>query len=446
MLCQQRNILFSIVTLACSGFLSACSQKVDLATASYDAEKLAILNQNAISRLKEFSGNNNATSGFYDAQRNSPDGRRDPSGSNADGPQTPTTPLAPPPADLPTAQSCAAYSLALRIQGAAPAAAGTFNFDSTLKYQIISTSGSSIAVSNGAQKVSFEYQYLPRYTVPGSANRSHEQLGIQVKNFPALLNAAALTPAQTLVMPFSADIHFCQTTDHCDAGSADRVFSFRVNHGSMGSPFTTPNQSVISQNIYTHGVSAYQSSDGAYSQFCFINLKVPGNDPLVVDLGKGVVLGDPSQSKTLFDLTGDGIPERISCVQEGAFIALPDSQGLVQNINQLFGDNTVGPDRKKAANGFLALAKFDSDHDGFITEKDEIFSKLRLWKDSNCDGHSQLNELSSLRVQQISKIDLHYSEMFEADSFGNETRQRSVVQKDNGKLFQIFDVWFARQP
>jgi hypothetical protein len=43
----------------------------------------------------------------------------------------------------------------------------------------------------------------------------------------------------------------------------------------------------------------------------------------------------------------------------------------------------------------LALAEFDSDHDGSITSSDERWADLKLWSDTNHDGISQAAELST---------------------------------------------------
>lgn len=45
--------------------------------------------------------------------------------------------------------------------------------------------------------------------------------------------------------------------------------------------------------------------------------------------------------------------------QDYALLTLPDSQGRIAGIDQLFGDNTFGPDGAFAANGYAALAKYD---------------------------------------------------------------------------------------
>jgi len=184
------------------------------------------------------------------------------------------------------------------------------------------------------------------------------------------------------------------------------------------------------------GVSRFTYSGPSASCFSVIM------SPLVVDLGRGVSLADPSDTETYFDLNGDADEERISCVKEGAFLTLPDSQGLVHDINNLFGDNTVGPDGLKASNGFLALAKHDDDRDGIITSKDSVFERLKLWKDDNCDGVAARYELKNLESAMIAMIDLDYADMMERDAYGNETRQRSVVELINGRLLKIFDVWF----
>lgn len=124
------------------------------------------------------------------------------------------------------------------------------------------------------------------------------------------------------------------------------------------------------------------------------------------------------------------------------FLALPN-HGVVEGIDQLFGDNTLGPDGKFAANGYLALAKYDLNNDKLITSLDPIFKELRLWKDVNRDGKSEPDELFTLDEMGIIKIDLNYDNKYkEVDKYGNATLMKSVVQTKDGKLHLIFDLWF----
>lgn len=168
--------------------------------------------------------------------------------------------------------------------------------------------------------------------------------------------------------------------------------------------------------------------------------------PLVVDMASQGVDFVPPVPGVLFDILGLGIPMQISWIQnthDVAFIALPTPDGQVRSINDLFGNNTTGPDGQKAANGFLALAKLDSDHNGFIDSKDPVFASLRLWRDTNGDAIATPDEMSTLPDNGIQSIDLNYISMVEIDQYGNQTRARSVADTVSGSFIPVFDVWFV---
>ncbi|MGZ3722444.1 MAG: hypothetical protein ACXVA9_05910, partial [Bdellovibrionales bacterium] len=133
--------------------------------------------------------------------------------------------------------------------------------------------------------------------------------------------------------------------------------------------------------------------------------------PLLVQLHPGTsqvqkIELTPQSRGVMFDIQGrHAIPaftKRLiswftpETVQGNYFIVLPDANGNVTGVDQLFGDNTTGPDGAFAANGYEALRKWDgrradgsfdsSARDGQITARDPVFSKLRLWMDSHSDG------------------------------------------------------------
>ena len=72
-------------------------------------------------------------------------------------------------------------------------------------------------------------------------------------------------------------------------------------------------------------------------------------------------------------------------------------KGNILGVNQLFGDNTFGPDNAFSLHGFEALAKWDGRNmdytrtnrreDDHIDYRDPIFDHLRLWFDVNHDGN-----------------------------------------------------------
>ncbi|MBX2986906.1 MAG: hypothetical protein KF802_03325 [Bdellovibrionaceae bacterium] len=189
-------------------------------------------------------------------------------------------------------------------------------------------------------------------------------------------------------------------------------------------------------------------TDGAYCQ--------EKASPLFVDMRNlfektGAFHLSSLENGILFDIKGERAepaaftPYRISWfeTQGFAFIALPNAQGEVKGIDQLFGDNTKGPDGQFAANGYKALAKYDDDQDELITDSDEVYGKLRLWFDLNRNGRADAGELMSLKQAGIVTVDLRYDAGFhEVDEHGNEVKFKSVAKLRNGKYRLVFDVWF----
>jgi hypothetical protein len=169
--------------------------------------------------------------------------------------------------------------------------------------------------------------------------------------------------------------------------------------------------------------------------------------PLVIDLANtGVDLSAPL-SGSKFDIDADGKLDQVSwpISADSHVLALDlNNDGIVNSGAELFGNYSAGPDGKSSANGFLALAKYDSNYDGRIDNLDDVYSKLILWADTNLDGVNQAEEMSTMAEKGIAFIDLNYSEGFEIDIYGNETRERSTVGLTNGALRMVFDIWFRR--
>lgn len=167
--------------------------------------------------------------------------------------------------------------------------------------------------------------------------------------------------------------------------------------------------------------------------------------PLVIDLkGRAVQLSSPAKG-VQFDILGDGLKRQISwpVLPSTAFIALDKNKdGNINSVAELFGNNTVGPDGQKAANGFEALKKYDLNKDNLINEKDAIYSELVLWFDLNRNGRADPGELKGLRESSLLAIDLAYSHGFEVDKYGNQTRERSAAQFVGDVLRMVFDIWF----
>lgn len=115
-------------------------------------------------------------------------------------------------------------------------------------------------------------------------------------------------------------------------------------------------------------------------------------DPLVINLDGNIA--ELSDQTFLFDLDGDGQKDEINRLGAGSgFLALDkNGDGVINDGNELFGT--------KSGNGFADLAAYDTDHNGFIDEGDEIWDKLKIWvMDEN--GEGQLYSLAEKGVGAI---------------------------------------------
>lgn len=115
---------------------------------------------------------------------------------------------------------------------------------------------------------------------------------------------------------------------------------------------------------------------------------------------------------TRFDLRAEGRPLNTGWVSgNAAFLAIDlNKNGKIDDGSELFGDASQprADGSPKAENGFVALAAYDDNHDGFIDAKDPVFSQLKLWFDEDSDGQSQPWELQTLEAFEVTKIGLGY--------------------------------------
>ena len=128
--------------------------------------------------------------------------------------------------------------------------------------------------------------------------------------------------------------------------------------------------------------------------------------PLVVDLdGDGVNLVTLAQSKTFFDMDGDGFREHTGWVGAGDGLLVVDfnHNGQVDDFNEISFARFGAP----GATDLEGLAAaFDGHHDGVIDERDARFGELLVWQDANQNGRTDAGELTSLAERAITSIGL----------------------------------------
>lgn len=173
------------------------------------------------------------------------------------------------------------------------------------------------------------------------------------------------------------------------------------------------------------------------------------SSPLLLDLdGDGLEISQlaPS-SRTLFDLNADGIRTQMAWAgRDDAFLALDrDGNGQIDNGRELFGDQTLLSNGKKATDGYAALADLDSNKDGHIDALDARFQALRVWRDLDQDGQSEAGELQSLAQAGITRIDLN--KQANTQTLADGTRLDGLATFTvNGQTRQYTDAWLAENP
>lgn len=173
------------------------------------------------------------------------------------------------------------------------------------------------------------------------------------------------------------------------------------------------------------------------------------NSPIILNLGRGADELSGTDDAVSFDIDADGHADSISWTQRGApmaFLALDrNHDGKVDDGSELFGNHTVFSwgGSQRPANGFEALASYDSNGDGVIDAADAVWTRLLLWVDSNHDGISQPEELTPIATSSVTALYLDYHWSGRHDQHGNTFRYESTYTRD-GERKPDYDVYFVR--
>jgi Ca2+-binding RTX toxin-like protein len=160
-------------------------------------------------------------------------------------------------------------------------------------------------------------------------------------------------------------------------------------------------------------------------------------DPLILDLGGNGIKIVPLSAGILFDTNNDGIKTNTAWVnaEDALLVWDRNNNGQIDSGKELFGDETILSNGKKAAHGFMALKDLDNG-DNVFNANDTLYPNLRIWKDLNQDGISQANELKTLVESGIQSIDLSSEET--SVSYGDALlTQSGYFSRTDGSSGQI---------
>ncbi len=115
-------------------------------------------------------------------------------------------------------------------------------------------------------------------------------------------------------------------------------------------------------------------------------------DPLVINFDG--TAAELTQSRFAFDLDADGREEQVAFVgPNSGFLALDRNEdGVINDGRELFGPET--------GDGYVELARYDNDGNGWIDEADPVYRQLRIWS-RNAAGETYLERLEQRNVGAI---------------------------------------------
>jgi hypothetical protein len=167
--------------------------------------------------------------------------------------------------------------------------------------------------------------------------------------------------------------------------------------------------------------------------------------PIVFDFdADGAGLVALADSKTRYDMNGDGVADRTGWIEPGdALLALDRNEnGTIDGI----GEISFVKDMRGATSDLQGLAAYDTNGDGILDAQDDQFAAFRLWFDRNSDGKTDAGELLSLAQAGVASIDLHGEATGQAANPGdNIVYNKGNATLSSGGSLAFQDVGFAYQ-
>jgi hypothetical protein len=140
----------------------------------------------------------------------------------------------------------------------------------------------------------------------------------------------------------------------------------------------------------------------------------------------------------VFDINGDGTPDRASFAAGGDGVLAFDrnGNGVIDNGKELFGD------QNGAQNGYAELARYDQNGDGWIDAKDPVFKDLVLLTAKGADT-LRVSDATTLASAGVKAIGLKYGNATGKTSGGDDIAQTGVFIKTDGTAGKTADVLFS---
>jgi len=154
---------------------------------------------------------------------------------------------------------------------------------------------------------------------------------------------------------------------------------------------------------------------------------VPCNvsDPLIVDVNKNGKFDITTiENGVNFSFTGTRSQATAWLSGDGFLFHDRNSNGIVDNGTELFGTD------RSFDGGFAHLAFFDSDKNGVIDHKDDAYKSLFVWVDTNMDGVSTKDEVTTLLKVGVVNIDV-VAQSYNKNVNGNLIKKVSYGTLDN---------------
>jgi len=165
------------------------------------------------------------------------------------------------------------------------------------------------------------------------------------------------------------------------------------------------------------------------------DVQVSMSDPLILDMGGEGIELTQAGSGAVFDINGDGRKDSTAWVKgSSAFLVMDrNNNGTIDDGTELFGD------QHGALNGFQELARFDSNSDSIINDKDTVFKALKVYQDLNGNGRIDSSEVTSLEKAGVASINLDFTQM-DSQKSGNRLILKGSFTTTDGSTKNIADA------